>query len=374
MSRLLKLAVIGTRGFPDVQGGVESHCENLYPRLAQMGIDIAVFTRKPYIDNLSRTEWQGIKFVHVWAPKKKSLEAIVHTSLALVKARMMGFRYVHFHAIGPALLVPLARLLGMHVIFTHHGPDYLRAKWGRLAKFVLQTGEYAGARYANRIIAISKGIQTHIKEKFNRQAYYIPNGLSVPAIDNDISFLQQINVKPRKYIFSAARFVPEKALDELILAYLKSQKQNPNDWKLVIAGDADHETDYSKKLKKLAYSSDGVILTGFVTGQPLRQLFANAGLFVLPSYYEGLPIALLEAISYKLPVLVSDIPQHQELNLPHNRYFKTGDIDALTEKLIFWTSQSSAMDEKLSLRIKQIIQEYSWDNAARQTFNVLTNC
>ncbi len=368
MSRLLKIAVIGTRGFPNVQGGVESHCENLYPKLADMGMDITVFTRKPYIKNLSITEWNNIKFVHIWAPKKKSFEAIVHTTLALIKAKIMGFRYIHFHAIGPALLVPIARLLGMHVVFTHHGPDYRRAKWNKIAKFILKLGEYAGCRYANQIIAISKGIQSHIKQKFARHAHYIPNGLTLPEIDGDTSYLKTIAVEPKRYIFSAARFVPEKGLDDLIHAYANFIDKTNSDWKLVIAGDADHETDYSSRLKTLARSYPGVILTGFVSGSPLRQLFANAGLFVLPSYYEGLPIALLEAISYRLPVLVSDIPQHRELGLPKNRYFETGNIDSLTEHLIRLTSQPT--DEKLNNRIEQIITQYDWKKSANQTLNV----
>ncbi len=370
MSRVLKIAVIGTRGFPNVQGGVESHCENLYPKLANMGIDITVFTRKPYIKNLNNTKWNSINFVHIWAPKKKSFEAIVHTTLALMKAKLMGFRYVHFHAIGPALVVPLARLLGMKVVFTHHGPDYQRNKWNKLAKVILRVGEYLGCRFSHQVIAISKGIQTHIIEKFHRQAHYIPNGLTKPIIDSDISYLRQIKIKPKKYIFTAARFVPEKALDDLISAFSDLVSDTNTDWKLVIAGDADHETSYSKQLKSLAHSTEDVILTGFMSGKPLTQLFANAGLFVLPSYYEGLPIALLEAISYKIPVLVSDIPQHKELKLPPNRYFTTGDISSLKDAISFWIKQPSAMDDQLLNRINEIIDEYNWEKVAQKTFQV----
>ena len=118
----MKIVVTGTRGIPNILGGVETHCEELFPRIAQKGIDITIIRRKSYVHD-SLTRYKGVELVDIETPKKKSFEAIIHTFKAIMKAKSLHADIVHIHAIGPALLTPLARLLGMKVVFTHHGPD-----------------------------------------------------------------------------------------------------------------------------------------------------------------------------------------------------------------------------------------------------------
>ena len=136
----MKIVVTGTRGIPGIQGGVETHCQELYPRIAAMGHDVTVIRRTPYVSDCNK-EYSGVRLVDVYAPRKKSFEAIVHTFLAIIKARRMNADILHIHAIGPAIMVPFARMLGLKVVMTNHGPDYDRQKWGRMAKAILKTGE-----------------------------------------------------------------------------------------------------------------------------------------------------------------------------------------------------------------------------------------
>jgi glycosyltransferase involved in cell wall biosynthesis len=363
----MKITVLGTRGFPNVQGGVEKHCEELYPRLAELGCDVTVFTRTPYIPKEKRLkDWKGINFIHVWCPKRKSFEALVHTFLGFLKTKEISPDIVHIHAIGPSLLVPLVKMSGLKVVMTHHGPDYERKKWGKLARNVLRQGERYGVLYSDGIITISKGVKELIEKTYGRDAIFIPNGVSIPHLIPPGDELKRWHVEPKKYIFTACRFVPEKGLHDLINAY-KSIKNPP--FKLVIAGDADHETDYSTDLKRLAFKTEGVILTGFLSGKRLGELFSNANLFVLPSYYEGLPIALLEALSYRLPVLVSDIPQHKEIPLSEFRYFKTGNIKILSEALTE-TFLKGISESERERYISLIKENYNWDIIAAKTLNV----
>ncbi|GAG38931.1 unnamed protein product, partial [marine sediment metagenome] len=170
---------------------------------------------------------------------------------------------------------------------THHGPDYKRAKWGRLAKAVLKLGERLGCKYANQIIAISAGIKTQVKEKFDRETHLIPNGIEILERARKMAYIESLGLTPGRYILSVARFVPEKGLHHLISAFSSLQ----TDWKLVITGDADHETPYSRRLKSQAATDRKVVLTGFIQGNALNEIYSHAGLFVLPSYHEGLPIA-----------------------------------------------------------------------------------
>ncbi len=368
MAKKLNIIVLGIRGFPCVMGGVEKHCEELYPRLVKLGCDITVITRTSYIPRKKRVDsWKKVRFIHLWAIRQKHLETILHTFLGVIIASLKTPDILHIHAIGPSIWVLLAKLLGLKVIVTHHGPDYQRQKWGKIAVVLLRLGEFVSIKFADKVIVISKQIKKMLTNKYNRKDLeFIPNGVNLPERILTADILKKYDLKSRKYIFTACRFVPEKGLHDLIAAYKKLE--NP-EFKLVIAGDADHESQYSREIKKTAKEIEGIILTGFFTGKHLQELYSNAGLFVLPSYYEGLPIALLEALSYNLSVLVSDIPQNREITLPDYRYFEPGDINELVVKIGKLLKSDIGAEEKGFYK-KLLEKQYNWDKIAQQTLKV----
>lgn len=364
----LKIFVIGTRGFPGLQGGVEKHCEELYPRLYKLGCNVTVFARKPYFtDSTANKEWNGIKFIYLPTPRSQTFEAFFHTFFSCVVAVSKHPDVIHIHAIGPALFTPMAKLFGTKVVMTNHGPDYQRQKWGRLAKLILRLGEFFGITFADRVIVLSKELKQMIKEKYKKEhTTVIPNGVSMPVTITPGKILEKYNLKPRGYVLAVGRFVPEKGFSDLISAYIGIA--NPK-FKLVIVGGADHETVYSQGIKKMADQAPGMILTGFLSGVPLAELYSNAGLFVLPSSYEGMPIALLEAMSYGLPVLVSDIPANRQIPLPDFRFFPVGEIEELSRKLsdLFRRGIST---EELQAQKELLLGDYNWDKIADKTFNI----
>lgn len=359
---LMKIVVTGTRGIPDIMGGVETHCEELFPRIAGKGFDVTVIRRTNYVkDDL--TEWKGVKLLDIESPKKKSFEAIVHTFRAVNRAKKMGADILHIHAIGPALLVPYAKALGMKVVFTHHGPDYDRDKWGLAAKTVLRLGERLGCMFADEVIVISDVIRNLIKEKYGRTRHVrlIYNGVSRPEICDFQKYFNELGIEKGKYILGMCRFVPEKNLHHLIAAYAKIKETSP-DIRLVLAGDTDFEDDYSRGLKETA-RKNGVVLTGFIKGKKLHSLLTHCRCYCLPSSHEGLPIALLEAMSYGVKVVVSDIPANLEVGLPENDYFPTGDVDALAEKL------KGIVDGPLE-HVAYDMSKYDWDRIAGQVSEI----
>jgi len=357
----LKVVVTGTRGIPAIQGGVETHCEELFPRLARYGMDIVLIRRSRYVSPDNRiNEFKGVRLVDLYAPHLKSLEAIIHTLLSIIWAKRHRADLVHIHAIGPGIMTPFARLLGLKVVFTHHGPDYDRKKWGIFAKLILRIGEKFASKYANEVIVISRVIEDSILQKFGRaSSHLIFNGVPVPKVSSTIDYITSIGLESRNYIFTLGRFVGEKGFDLLINAFVRLVN---DDIKLVIAGDSDHETTYSRQLKDLALKN-GVILTGFIRGEKLQQLFTHARVFVLPSFHEGLPISLLEAMSYELPVIVSDIPANKQIDIPLERFFTSGDEKSLFAKLNY----ELAVDFK---PVKYDMSQYDWDRIAVQTASV----
>ncbi|MBM6662942.1 glycosyltransferase family 4 protein [Marseilla massiliensis] len=360
----MKIVVTGTRGIPNIMGGVETHCEELFPRIAKRGFDVTVIRRTNYVkDDL--TEWNGVKLVNIDSPKKKSFEAIIHTFRAINEAKRLKADILHIHAIGPALLVPYAKMFGMKVVFTHHGPDYDRDKWGFAAKTMLKLGERMGCMFADEVIVISDVIRNLIKRKYNRTSHVhlIYNGVSQPEVCDYPGYFKKLGIEKGKYILGMCRFVPEKNLHHLIEAYIEVREQNPDtDIKLVLAGDTDFEDDYSRNLKEMA-RKNGVVLTGFIKGKNLHSLLTNCLCYCLPSSHEGLPISLLEAMSYGVKVIVSDIPANLEVGLNNEDYFPVGDVDALVGKL-------KAVIEHPLEHINYDMSIYDWEKIANQVAEV----
>lgn len=361
----MKIAVLGTRGFPCVQGGIESHCEQLYTRLTEKGCEVIIFTRKPYVD-LTLHNYKGVKLFPLSCPRSKFLETFFHTLYGVFSAKKISPDILHIHAIGPSLFIPLARLFGLKVVMTNHGPDYERKKWGRLAKIVLRLGENLGSRWANKIICISETIAENVRRRYKREAAVIPNGVIIPKILQSEDTLKKYSLEKGKYILSVGRFVPEKGFHDLIDAFNELRLIG---WKLVIVGRADHEDRYSQDLKEKAGKNSNIILTGFLTGRPLQELYSHAGLFVIPSYYEGLPIVLLEAMSYGLSCIASDIPANRNVEISEESFFKAGDIGSLTSKIREFIDRPLTKEERGKM-IGIIAEKYNWTKIADETLKV----
>ncbi|MCS7232022.1 MAG: glycosyltransferase family 4 protein [Elusimicrobiota bacterium] len=367
----MKIYVIGIRGFPNVQGGAEKRCEKLFTRLAKFGLDIKVFARKSYFPKNSRLkEWNGIKFLYLFSPRIKGFETFIHSFVSSLICLFEKPDVLHYQNMGPALFLPMTKFFGIKTIVTFDSINYLHQKWGWFAKFILKLGEYFSVKFADKIIVVSKYIENYLEKKYKKNDFIlIPNGVEPQEILPPGETLKKFNLEPKKYIFNVSRLVPEKGLHDLILAY--RDIKNPQ-FKLVIVGDADHETSYSKNLKKLAQTIPGIVLTGVLTGRPLQELYSNARLFVLPSYYEGLPLALLEALSYGLPVLVSDIPAHREIPLPNYRYFHVGDYEELKQKILELYNKGISDKEKEFI-FEYLKENHNWDKIAERVLEVYKN-
>ncbi|WP_168193209.1 glycosyltransferase family 4 protein [Rhodophyticola sp. CCM32] len=360
----MKVCVIGLRGLPDVSGGIETHCENLYERLARArpDLDIVVYGRTPYIGKKPYETSAGIRVVPAFALRNKYLETITNTFVAIIRARF-GERAdcVHIHAIGPGLLAPFARLLGMPVILTHHGDDFLRDKWNSFARTILRFGERIGVASAKRVIAVSPSLAERLKQDYPGRAdriHYIPNGADHIvarglAADGD-AVLQKFDLSEGKYIISVGRLVPEKGFADLIRAH----KASGTDLPLVIVG-GQSNSDHDQELAALDH--DNLLMTGTLPQAEVAQLLVKTRLFILASHHEGLPIAALEAWAMGAPLLLSDIVPNRDLGLPQDHYFPVRDVDALAERL---------RTDALGLPAIELLAAFNWTSIARHTADI----
>lgn len=321
--------MIGCRGLGG-QGGVEAHVDHLVTQLDRAGLRIEVVARAPFVRNDVRTRGERTTIKPLWSPKRQGLEALLHSLVASVYAGVVRPRIVHVHAIGPSIVVPLLRLFGLKVVTTHHGEDYKRDKWGSMVRALLRLGEVCQARLAHARICVGRALSEQLSEQYGVSFHYLPNGVLSPHLSESANELTAFGVEPGKYILSVSRLVPEKRHLDLIDAF---EKLGRKDLKLLLAGDADHRTPYSDEVKRRAAANPAVIAPGYLSGPTLYQLYANAAVFCLPSSHEGLPIALLEAMSYGRRVVVSDIVPNLALSLPAESYHRVGDSTDLAEKI-----------------------------------------
>jgi glycosyltransferase involved in cell wall biosynthesis len=371
----MRICVIGMRGIPDVMGGVESHCEELLPRLAQRApwLDVVALGRKPYIGGEKRT-FRGVTVVPLWSPKRQSIETIFSSFLGVLHARKISARAVHIHAVASGLMAPLAKLLGMKVIMTIHGADYQRAKWGRVARGILRLGERFGVNNADAVICVAPSLTTRLQQAYPRRASrieFVPNGAPpLRATGNEDQVLGQFGLERGKFLLAVGRLEPGKGFELLIEAFRKSGGAH----KLILVGGAHYEADYAARLMKAA--DDGVIFAGMQPRDMLAHLYANAALFVLPSLHEGLPICALEAGSVGCPLLLSDIPGNRDLGLPEHHYFTSGNVESLGkalkvtfERYAVAPAMFSAFDwERISAKTLAIYEEVLGEVAERRVY------
>jgi glycosyltransferase involved in cell wall biosynthesis len=355
----VKLFVTGLRGLPDVMGGVESHCEELLPRLqaACPDIEITVLARRNYVQGKTAS-YRGICIRALPAPRLPAIEAIVSTCLGVFYAWLKGADVLHIHAIGPGLMTPVARLLGLRVVVTYHSRNYEHGKWSGFAKFMLRQGERASVKFAHRIIVIAPWLMKELARAYPHHSHklvYIPNG--VPDLASAPEHDQELDLEPG-YVLAVSRLVPEKGLDYLVKAFQRSGSERT----LVIVGDADHASAYSREL--LAAACERIIFTGRLPRTALGSIYRNAALFILASYEEGLPISALEAAACGTPMLLSDIPANRDLCLPAIHYFTPGDTEALSKLL-------TANPSQFAVDAAMITSRFNWDRAAARTAQVL---
>lgn len=358
----MKIAFIGQKGIPFKFGGVEKHVADLSARLAQEGHDVYVYTRPNYTDP-ALTEYHGVKLISLKSIPTKNLDAISHTFRACLDAAKRDFDVIHFHSIGPSSLIWFMRLLKPKtpVIATYHAQCYTHQKWSAPAKTYLKFGELIACTLADRTIAVSRNLEKYAREAYGTAAVYIPNGVHV----NEVLTADEIKkwgLERDNYIVAVSRLVRHKGLHYLIEAF----KNLKTDLKLVIVGDGVFTDDYVKEIKALAGADDRIIFTGMQSGAALAELFANARLFIQPSESEGLSIALLEAMSYGRPVLVSDIPENREAVGAGGFLFKSKDKTDLKEKLAFLLANPEIARLSGQANRQRVAEHYDWDKITEE--------
>lgn len=372
----LRIAMFGHKRIPSREGGVEIVVEELCTRLVRDGHTVVCYNRAGHhvsgaeYDAKIKNQYKGIKLKTVPTIEKKGLAAVSSSFFAALCCALGRYDVVHIHAEGPAFFAWLPKLFGEKVVVTIHGIDWQREKWknGFGSKFIRQ-GERNAVKYADEIIVLSKGVQDYFQETYGRKTHFIPNGVNRPAIKNAEIITEKYGLTKDSYFLFLGRLVPEKGIRYLVEAF----KQIKTDKKLVIAGGSSDTDEFACKLKELSKSDSRIIFTGFVQGEILDELYSNAYVYTLPSDLEGMPLSLLEAMSYGNCCLVSDIPECTEVVENKAVIFKKSNVSELVRKLQENCDNSRKVRELKKVASNFILNKYNWDDVVKKTEIIYEN-
>ena len=362
----MRIAMFGHKQIPSRQGGVEVVVENLAVRMAREGNNVVVYNRNdPKFKQIKKYKEVNIKTVPTI--NKRGLAAISASFFASLFVSFRKYDVVHIHAEGPAMFCWLPKLFGKKVIVTVHGLNWQSGKWKKnLGSKAIKFGERMAVKYADEIIVLNEKIKKYFSNEYSRKTVYIPNGVSKPKILEANIINNQWGLRKDNYILFLSRIVPGKGVDKLIQAFKKISTAK----KLVIAGGPSDSKEYFDKVRRLAENDPRIVFTGPVKDPILSELYSNSYVYVLPSNSEGMPLTLLEAMSYGNCTLVSDIPECSTVVEEYGKTFKTDDVDDLKENLQILLNKPQVVRNLRNKSADFILKKYDWNTTVSETLKL----
>lgn len=368
----LNIAMLGHKRIPSREGGVEIVVEELSTRMAEQGHAVTCYNRKGHhvsgkeFDSQTLLEYKGVKLKNVITIDKKGLAAMTSSFFGAVKAAFGKYDVVHFHAEGPCAMIWIPRLFGKRCVCTVHGLDHQRAKWTGFAKKYILFGEKMAVKFADEMIVLSRGVQEYFQKVYGRKTVFIPNGVTMPENKRADLITSEFGLQKDEYILFLGRIVPEKGIRYLVEAF----KQVDTDKKLVIAGGSSDTEEFLNELKDVAKADERIVFTGFVQGQLLEELYSNAYIYTLPSDLEGMPLSLLEAMSYGNCCLVSDIAECVEVVEDKAVTFAKSSVADLKEKMQWLCDNHEAVLKYKGEAAEFICGKYNWNEIVDRTLEL----
>jgi glycosyltransferase involved in cell wall biosynthesis len=359
----MKIAVIGAKGVPPKQGGIEHICAEIYPRMVAKGHTVDLFARSSYTDlpAFHNYDFEGVRVISLPCLGMRGVDAFSSSAIGAAITGRGGYDIIHFHALGPSLFAGLPKLTAASkVVVTCNGLDWQRDKWGKTSSRLIQMGEKAAVRFADEIIVVSETLRSYFLKTYDRDTIFIPNAPATYAdSDPNFNYGKSLGLTRGKYVVYVGRLVPEKCPDLLIRAF---QSLNQTDWKLVVIGGNSDTPSFVSLLNQLAHNDPNIVFAGELRGSRLAEIVRGAGIFSLPSNLEGLPLAMLEAMQEGIPIVASNIAPHQELlNGGRGLLFQAGDEASFAKSLGWAIQHPEDMKVMADKAQKHVSLYYTWD-------------
>lgn len=357
----MKIVFIASRLLDDI-GGIEAYMKNLTPRLVEKGHEVILYINGGWFQ---KSTYKGVTIIAVPSIKHKFMTKILTGIMATIHSLLFNRKVdlYHYNANAAALTSFLPLLFKFIVVYQGHGFEWKRAKWSPFMRKMIQYLDDFVIYTNKNITMVSQEQSDYIKSRYNKDSYTIPSGVDINNKTYGLNILDTFGLKPNEYILSLGRLVPEKKADILIDAFIKL---NDKDLKLVIAGSDENEKQYIQGMKDRAKVYENIIFSGSVFDDDKEALIQNCKMFCIPSELEGLPITLLEAMSYGKVCLASNIEANKEALADCGVYFDVNNSDDLVTMLSYTISQFDTI-QSLGTKAKQRVEDtFTWDSIADQ--------
>ena len=361
----MKIAFIGGRDIHTL-GGIENYMLNLATQLVILGHEPIVFCES---EHNGEEIVNGFRVIHQKGPKNnlicKPWLGLKSTLFTIRKLKNVDM--IHYNAWPPSLWSPLARVFGIRTLMQGHGLEWQRSKYSAPARRIMKLMEWFTAHLNRDLIMCSQDQCRYFKEHYNRDSVCIPTAINIPNSHNDTNICKKFGLEDKKYFLFLARLVQDKNPDYLIKAF---KNVAPVGYKLVIAGDNQSDYKYVDYLHKLAVGNKNIIFTGGVYGDDKETLLKHAYMFCLPSTIEGLSISLLEAMSFKLPIIASDIPaNHEVLAKDKALWVQAENISDLESAILHAVTNSSKIYRSVDFNYNLVVDNYTWACVTKKYIN-----
>lgn len=368
----MRIAMLGHKRIPSREGGIEVVVEELSVRMAARGHEVTCLNRAGH--HVSGAEfdadireaglYRGVRLKTVPTLDRRGFAAMTASVTGAFQTLLRPYDVVHFHAEGPCAMLWLPKLFGKRCVATIHGLDWQRSKWGGFASRFIRFGEKTAVRHADTIIVLSRGVQEYFRQTYGRETVFIPNGVTRPERCPAEEITARFGLEKDGYVLFLGRIVPEKGLHYLLEAWKGLQTEKT----LVIAGGASDTAGYYDEMKKRG--GERVLFTGFVQGRALAELYSNAYLYCLPSDLEGMPLSLLEAMSYGNCCVVSSIPECTEVAGDRAVVFEKSDAADLRKKLQTLLDDPKRVESFREKAADCVCAQYDWEDVVEKTLAV----
>lgn len=345
------ILVVGVRGIPDVEGGVEKHAERLFPLVASQGWTVCVAGIKPYMGS---GQYRGVSFWRAPSLGLLQIDRWLYAAATFIKASRMRPDIVHFARLESVALLWAYKLIGCKIV-VRYGPDCHARRGNGPRKWAMQCAHYQ-LRWADIIVAVTPALAKNLRASRNLentrvigngldQTDNVAEGLPAPVSGDYMLFVGQISQK--------------KNIHGLISAFRSFAEGHPQ-MQMVIVGDWRKSAD---RRQIEALGDDRIVMLGSLPRSALASLYRGARFFVNPSIREGHSNTLLEAISFDCPVLLSDLPENRDLRLNAKHYFSAGNMPSMVSAL----GRAHANPDAFRVAKDRFPQ---WEKIAEQTIHV----
>ena len=318
--------MVGARGIPGIEGGAEKNAENIFPHFAAEH-DVQMICLAEYCKD---GQYKNITIARVPTWRLFGTDKIFYYLFSLVKATRCRPDIIHCQGLNAAFFLWYYRWVARRVVVRYGSADYVNAKWGPIGKLGFRWCEWQ-LRWADAVIAVTASLRERLRcSPGSERVIVIPNPVDEPEVGADDAAVTRFGLVPGTFVLAVGRITWQKDFETLIGAFEAVKARTPGIGKLVIVG-GDDGSGYGERLRAIA--SEDVVFTGRLARTEVGGLFAACRLYVNSSRHEGLSNAILEAISFRRPVLVSDIVENRDLPLAPHQFFKCGDVEALAHAL-----------------------------------------